>query len=353
LKKKFSHERSGKTPTLSYFYFKRSSEMKKQFLQIAFFTSLLFPFANIQAQTNLVYNGDFEIYDTCPEHISFPWDPELQHCLGWSFANWGTSDYYNTCAPLSTYVNVPCNFFGYQQPYSGNAYTGIYSYTQNDTYREYIQSELSRCLLAGAEYYVEFYVSLADHSLYGTNRIGALFTSYRPYWDGWDYIPALPQVANPPDRLISDTVNWYKISGSFFAQGGECYITIGNFFDWTETDTTEPGLYIESTYYYVDNVSVYQKDSLYNWLYLPTIFSPNHDGCNDMFYVRSPDIQEMDLLIFDRWGEVVFHTGDINEGWDGTYKGRDCDPAVYAYMVKALFLNGNEVIKKGTFTLLR
>lgn len=323
-----------------------------------FRNTLLFTFLNlaltlsVKAQLNLVFNGDFEIFDTCPEHISFPWDPELQHCTGWDFANWGTADYYNACAPVSIVgVSVPYNFFGYQPAYSGQAYTGIYSYTQYDTYREYIQSELTEPLTAGVEYYVEFYVSLADHSAVGTNRIGALFTHYRPYHDGWDYIPSQPQVENPLNRLISDTLNWTKISGSFVAQGGERYITIGNFFDWTETDTTEPNLiYIESTYYYVDGVSV-QEGS--NNLFIPNIFSPNQDGNNDLFYVRAFNAISLRFTIFNRWGETVFRSEDLSYGWDGTFKGQKCEAGVYFYAAEIVFRNGEALSKKGSITLLR
>ena len=76
------------------------------------------------AQSNLIYNGDFELYDTCPTFPSNPTDYQIETCLGWKAPTYATSDYLNSCAP-STSVGVPQNGFGYQVPYSGNAYCGV------------------------------------------------------------------------------------------------------------------------------------------------------------------------------------------------------------------------------------
>jgi gliding motility-associated-like protein len=88
-------------------------------------------------------------------------------------------------------------------------------------------------------------------------------------------------------------------------------------------------------------------------IFIPDIFSPNDDGQNDILYVRGHGIKELDFVVFDRWGEKVFETTDINNGWDGTYKGGKLFTAVFAFYVKASFYNGNNYEGKGNITLVR
>ncbi|HXH17626.1 MAG TPA: PKD domain-containing protein [Chitinophagales bacterium] len=86
---------------------------------------------------------------------------------------------------------------------------------------------------------------------------------------------------------------------------------------------------------------------------LPTAFSPNGDDNNDVFIVRGKDIVKIDLKIFNRWGELVFHSNDPYLGWDGTYKGKPQEMEVYDWLLNATLKNGQEIFRKGNVTLLR
>lgn len=88
-------------------------------------------------------------------------------------------------------------------------------------------------------------------------------------------------------------------------------------------------------------------------VYLPTGFTPNGDGVNDMLYIRSNFITEVYLTIYDRWGEKLFETSDTKKGWDGMYKGRKLDQGVYGYYMTFKCNNGQESFKKGNITLMR
>ncbi len=88
-------------------------------------------------------------------------------------------------------------------------------------------------------------------------------------------------------------------------------------------------------------------------VYVPTIFSPNGDGHNDIMFARGKGIVEIHFVIYDRWGEKVFETDDINTGWDGTYKGQPLNLGVFVYFIQGKLKNGDEIKKKGNFTLLR
>lgn len=86
---------------------------------------------------------------------------------------------------------------------------------------------------------------------------------------------------------------------------------------------------------------------------LPTAFSPNGDGSNDILYVRGAAIETMDLKVYNRWGQMVFETTNQEIGWDGTYKGQPQEMDAYAWVLKVQFTDGTTLTKKGNVTLLR
>jgi gliding motility-associated-like protein len=88
-------------------------------------------------------------------------------------------------------------------------------------------------------------------------------------------------------------------------------------------------------------------------LAVPNAFSPNGDGHNDILYARGEGFIEMELMIFNRIGELVFDTKDNSVGWDGTFKGKRQPVDVYVYLLKGICVSGNSIFKKGNITLLR
>ncbi|MEX2590386.1 MAG: PKD domain-containing protein [Chitinophagales bacterium] len=88
--------------------------------------------------------------------------------------------------------------------------------------------------------------------------------------------------------------------------------------------------------------------------YIPNTFSPNKDEINDVLYVRGFGVSHLNYFrIFDRWGNMVFESKDVNHGWDGFYKGRMLSSDVFVYVMEGVCSNGQEVLKKGNVTLLR
>jgi len=86
---------------------------------------------------------------------------------------------------------------------------------------------------------------------------------------------------------------------------------------------------------------------------IPTAFSPNNDTHNDVLFVRGSGIASFSLLIYNRYGEKVFETSDITEGWDGTYKGKDENAGVFAYYLEYEYVNGDKGSLKGNITLVK
>jgi gliding motility-associated-like protein len=68
-------------------------------------------------------------------------------------------------------------------------------------------------------------------------------------------------------------------------------------------------------------------------LYVPTAFSPDGDGKNDFFQVFGQEITEFDIKIFDRWGEIIYHSTNYRFNWDGTYKGQIVPIGTYPYVI--------------------
>ena len=89
-------------------------------------------------------------------------------------------------------------------------------------------------------------------------------------------------------------------------------------------------------------------------MYIPNTFTPNGDGNNDLFKVRGPSFPVFYFAVYNRWGQLVFETEDVTQGWDGMFKGKQADPGVFGYYVKAKCSEtSEEIFKKGNVTLIR
>jgi gliding motility-associated-like protein len=93
----------------------------------------------------------------------------------------------------------------------------------------------------------------------------------------------------------------------------------------------------------------------YDILDVPTGFSPNGDGVNDVFRIaRWLNVARIDeFAVYNRWGQKVFSTTNIEEGWNGTYKNERADLGVYVWFLSAQTKDGKQVLRKGNVTLLR
>ncbi len=240
------------------------------------------------AQINLVANPSFEEISSCPSDIA-----QIGLAIGWSTlmnGGGGNPDLFHYCCIDPNTCGVPLNTGSYcfQYPHSGSAYCDIQvvGCLHVDYYREYIQSKLTKGLSESHTYCVKFYTSLTDNSKAYITPIGVYFD------DGSVSAPSFyglatvtPQVYNTT-QLLSDTVNWMKIEGSFVATGNEEYITIGNFFPDSLSDIGffgTPSYWF--AYYYVDDVSVIDA-SLPAYAGNDTIILPG----DSVFIGRQPEV---------------------------------------------------------------
>lgn len=224
----------------------------------------VFSFGITKAQTNLVPNPSFETYTACPVGSD-----ELYKCVSWtSYAN--SPDYMNTCASPGP-MGIPFNWGGYQMAANGNAYSAFATYTGfNSLYREYLGALLTSSLNIGAKYFVSFKVCLSLNSSIQANcasdKMGVKFSSV-PF-NVFNPTPTNNLAKVFSNTIITDTVNWTRIFGSFVSDSAYKYIMIGNFFDKNNTDTLimDSGTTCDGAYYYLDDVCV-STDSLFTLQY--------------------------------------------------------------------------------------
>jgi len=184
-------------------------------------------FSNAQ---ELITNGNFNYFDECaPQSLSSSVDLEPWF---WTF---GSPDFLHPCFPAS--YSVPLSTGGGGQPILGEGYCGILSYSTSVTLREFVSIELNMALAQNVAYHVSFHVSMMDSIWYATRNIGVVFTPDEPPTALSALISLEPQVKYEGSGFLDNKEDWTKVEGSFTAQGGERYLTIGNFDTDEETDT--------------------------------------------------------------------------------------------------------------------
>jgi gliding motility-associated-like protein len=89
-------------------------------------------------------------------------------------------------------------------------------------------------------------------------------------------------------------------------------------------------------------------------LFIPTVFTPNGDGINDIWTIQAIGFSRYTLIVFDRWGKEVFNNGgDMTKQWNGTINGQPAPEGVYNFVFEGTRLSGEKVTRAGTVTLLR
>ncbi len=225
--------------------------------QVAFIIAVLLTFNTNAQPINHVPNGNFEYYTQCPTNLS-----QVTNCIGWnSFLSNSSPDYFDSCN--MGMVSVPNNFRGTQSPASGHAYMGGYFLTTvlNGNYREMITRDIIP-LTIGTIYEVSISASFSEASNIATDNINIFFfDSIGHALTTTDWQAIQPQVTYNSYGIIKDTLNWVRLSTTFYADSAYDNIVIGGFLrdSLINTDTvSQTGTY---TYYYIDSVVVKEYQS--------------------------------------------------------------------------------------------
>ena len=98
----------------------------------------------------------------------------------------------------------------------------------------------------------------------------------------------------------------------------------------------------------VDNVNCGEPN-----IFVPNAFTPNNDGNNDILKVRGRWISKLQFVVYNRWGQEMFTTTDLNNGWNGVFKGNEVAPDVYNYYLQVTCLDNKIFTKRGNTSLIK
>jgi hypothetical protein len=205
------------------------------------FLFLIVSISNGQTIANYITNGGMEQYYSCGTSITV--------VKGWRSIDssiFGGILYCNSCVP-----NIPNNGLTYQMPHNGSGYAQatVLCFTPQCSFypnRGYFRNRLKNNLINGKTYCVKAWVNVSNPVSYGISNIGFFFvdniidTISKPMAI-LSYIN--PQVENPTTNILTDTLNWVPITGTFVANGTEKNCVIGNF----KTDAVTTKTLINST----------------------------------------------------------------------------------------------------------
>ena len=88
-------------------------------------------------------------------------------------------------------------------------------------------------------------------------------------------------------------------------------------------------------------------------IWLPTSFTPNSDGLNDIYLAYGIAVENFKMQVFNRWGQVVFTSNSIYDGWDGKFDGSFSSIGVYTSKVEATLYDGTVLTLRSRFFLSR
>ncbi len=252
----------------------------------SFLCFLLFSFTIASGQiANYVSNGSFE--QILPNAGPYAFEATIY---------WGAPDTTKSsnylCSILSSIGNAPYVSTGFQFPRTGNNFIGTQFYCDNcnPNSREYPRNRLKQTLQTGKTYCAKYYIVNTNNNRVAINTYGMYFgdSSIDTITKCMKPITYLnPQIENA-SGIITDTLNWVPITGTFVATGNEKYIVLGNFRSNAATATLQlntPSLTTQSTDLYIDDVSVIDID-------LPAYAGPDIWGIptNTVYLGRPQDV---------------------------------------------------------------
>lgn len=168
-------------------------------------------------------------------------------------------------------------------------------------------------------------------------------------------------IADFTDLSVSQISSWLWDFGDF-SSGSNSSSVQNPSHTFVDAGTYDVQLIVTNQYGCIDTTN--SEITTYGNIIFPNVFTPNTDGApggsyslfdlsNDVFFPHTYGVIEYKLYVFDRWGELIFESDDIKQGWDGYYRGKLCQQDVYVWKADIKLNNGKIYNLSGNVTLLR
>ena len=167
---------------------------------------------------------------------------------------------------------------------------------------------------------------------------------------GFTYSPVTPQ-ENTPVSFTNTSFNAVRYLWEF--GDGDTSVFVNPTHQYRKTQEYNACLMAFNEFSCSDTTCQFVSALVSPLIAVPTAFSPNGDGVNDIVYVRGFGIAKIMFRIYNRWGQLVFQSASESQGWDGKFKGVLQPMDAYAYTLEVEFTDGTKATKKGDITLLR
>ena len=263
---------------------------------------------------NLVPNGSFEDYLGCPSTLD-----DIQ-AIGWTNSR-ESCDYFHACYNEfgDCGLGVPCNVFGYQEAFEGEAYIGFIQFTSpSPEYREQVACELVEPLVLGETYYFSMQINRGNSEFINkaSNGQGILLTN-EEYNSEINPSPAFEGFTLINTEIVADSSSWTEIRGNFIATEEYSRLVIGGFLESELLDTASIGtpLPFGEAYYFIDDIRLSADSSF--------VYSGVHSNTSalrgDLFIYPNPsdskitfnkDLINSVVTLSNTKGEVIFRIED-------------------------------------------
>lgn len=181
-----------------------------------------------------------------------------------------------------------------------------------------------------------------------------LQVKYRPAAE-FDFTPKKPVIDEPIQFIYTGTPNVDNWEWIFREEGSPDVLSS---LDNPEHSFSGPGikvvkLFVSNTFGCNDTITKYIAVESGINVFVPSAFSPNADGLNSVFIPTYENVLSARMLVYDRWGETIFATESMTEGWDGNFKGNPVPDGVFLYVVHVKGKDNKSYVFEGTVTVAR
>jgi len=256
---------------------------------------------------------------------------------------------------LSGCYPVCVNFTDLSTVASGNISNWLWNFGNGDTSTN---STLNYCYKTPGAFTVSLKITTKE-GCSNTKSILSLINVYEPPHSIFSIYPIATDQFNPTITFTNQSTDVYGIQTWEweFGDGTDTGAVISLSHTYADTGTFCTTLIVTNIHGCHDTTHRCAEINPLFALYIPNAFTPNHNGMNDLFMAKGEGMRSFDMWIFDRWGQQIFHSSDINTGWDGTLQNSHssvkCEEDTYIWLIDANDSFNTTRSYMGKVTLLR